>query len=179
MKKAEDRYDGFSIQVKADVRWIVEDEEVDAYTMRVWKEDGILVKVPSVEYTLLHNKTELDAHANVTEDVINSMDNARHYYEQEKAVRRWQHYLIEMPPGVTLSAKEIYDDAGDDEELDYELVNVTVTDPKINFTIQEHWLHFSVARTDTRIAKRGKVAKTSKKSKGANKLASLGNLMSG
>lgn len=144
--------------------------------MRVWRDDGILIKVPAFEYSLLNNKTEFDADTGVDSGVTDAMDDARHYYETDKANRRWQHYLLEFPPGVTLSSKEIFEDAGDDDELDYEIVNVKVTTAKIGFDIQEHWLHFKVARTDTRITKRGKVMKASNKSKGASKLA---NLMSG
>ena len=161
--KTEKRYDGFNIQLKADIHWLKEDEEVEWYSMRVWKGDGILAKVPAYEHTLLHNK--------VSNNVIDAMDDGHHYYEENKESRMWQYYFIEFPPGVTLSSKAIFAEAGDDEELDYEIVRLEIEDSaKYNYKITEHWLHFTVARTDTRVAKRGKVTKKTKKSKGASKL---------
>lgn len=174
VKKNEDHYDGFCIQVKADIRWIKEDAEVESYTMRVWREDGVLCKVPAFEHSLLYNKAEIDGSSRLSNSVINSMDDARHYFEQDKESRMFKYYLIEMPPGITLSSKVVFDDAGDDEELDFAIVPIEVKDgKKFDFTIKEFWLHFTVARTDTKVAKRGKVEKKTKKSKGAAKLDDL------
>jgi sarcosine oxidase delta subunit len=77
---------------------------------------------------------------------------------------------LQFPPGHVLSSKTIYDEAGDNEELDYEIVDVTYTHSKVAGANTEHWMHFKVARTDLRISKRGKVEKKEKKSKMAAKL---------
>lgn len=101
------------------------------------------------------------------------MDDARHHFEENKDNRMFRYFLLEFPPGTTLSSKLIFSGAGDDEELDYDIVKIEVTGGSVNFTITEHWLHFAVARTDARVQKRGKVEKKSKKSKGASKLAGM------
>jgi hypothetical protein len=41
-----------------------------------------------------------------------------------------------------LSSKAIYDDAGDNEELDYDIVDVTYMHPKVSGINTEHWMHF-------------------------------------
>lgn len=171
--KTEEQHDGHSLHVKADVRWMLEDEEVECCTMHVWRDDVILVKLPAVEHSLLHSKDDFDSNDQATETVLNAMDDARHHFEDNRNNRLCSHLLIEFPPGATLSAKLINLEAGDEEELDCEIVKVETTGSTFNFTIVEHWLHFTVARTDTRVMKRGKVEKKSKKSKGASKLANL------
>jgi len=173
--KAEERFSGYSIQTLADVRYILEDPNVEFYTASVWKEDSILVKVPSWAFTALYNRDDINRSGQVEDIVIDAMDDARHEFDSNKANREWRYYLLQFPPGVVLSSKVIYPDAGDDNELDYEIVKVESTHAKAG-TLVEHWLYFQVARVDVRAAKRGKVEKKDKKSKGANKLA---NLMSG
>lgn len=176
MVKTEERYDGYSLQIKGDVRWMLEDQEADQYSMRVWRDDAILVKLPAMEYSLIHNKDEFDVNDDVPESVINAMDDARHHFEENKKNRMFRYILIEFPPGTMLSSKLIFSEAGDNEELDYDIVQIEANDK-----VTEHWLHFTVARTDTRVQKRGKVEKKSKKSKAASKLANLANtnMMSG
>ena len=170
--KTEARFEGFCIQIKGDIRWIVEDEEVEPYAGQVWKEDGILFKVPAYEYSLLHCKDEIDRANGMEQYVIDSMDDAHHYFEENKSNRLWQYYYIEFPAGVTLSLKEIFSDAEEDDELDYEVVKVESTGSKFP-RIVEHWLHFYVARTDVKLHKQGKVTKKTKKSKATGKLAGL------
>jgi hypothetical protein len=44
------------------------------------------------------------------------------HLKENKAYRGWKHLLHEFPVGHDVLAKGIYEDAGDDEELDLELI---------------------------------------------------------
>ena len=173
--KTEERYAGFSIQFLADKRWILEDDTVEPYTGRVWGEDGVLIKMPAFPYLILKNRDILVAHSRVSEEMNNAIDDTRHSFVNDKANRMWAYYLLEFPPGVTLSSSLIFADAGDDEELDYDLVEFEYRPANEMHDAKEMWAHFTVARTDMRASKRGKVDEGSKKSRAAAKLASLGN----
>jgi hypothetical protein len=153
-----------------DIRWTLDDDTIDHYTGRVWKEDALLFRFPAFPYTLLHNRDEMNAKDLIPSNTINSMDNARHEFENNKVLREWKYFLLQFPPGHVLSSKAIYDDAGDNEELDYDIVDVTYKHHKCVGENTEHWVHFQVARPDLRVSKRGKVEKKEKKSKMAAKL---------
>jgi hypothetical protein len=168
--KAEERYHGYSIQILVDIRWTLDDDTIDHYTGRVWKEDALLFRLPAFPYTILHNREEMSSAGWIPDNVINSMDNARHEFENNKVLREWKYFLLQFPPGHVLSSKAVYDEAGDNEELDYDIVDVTYTHAKVTGINTEHWMHFKVARTDLRVSKRGKVEKKEKKSKMAAKL---------
>jgi hypothetical protein len=52
------------------------------------------------------------------------MDDACHEFEENKASCCWKHLLLEFPAGHMISGKDIYEDAGDDEELELELIPI-------------------------------------------------------
>jgi hypothetical protein len=86
------------------------------------------------------------------------MDDARHSYEKNKASRRWNHLLLEFPTGHELSSQVIYDDAGEDEELELEIVpfrycHSTNTDQFNSM----HYAAWNVARSDVRTRARGRL----------------------
>lgn len=168
--KTEHRFHGYSIQIPVDIRWSLDEDEVDHYSGRVWKEDALLFRVPAFPYSALHNRDEIHR-GGASEMVTIAMDDARHDFESGKDRRQWKYLLLQFPPGHTLSSKMIFEDAGDDEELDFDLVTVTYTHPKVpNYSNMEHWMHFTVARTDLRTTKRGRVEKPAKQSRMAAKL---------
>ena len=98
------------------------------------------------------------------------MDNARHQFENHKVLRQWKYLLLQFSLGYVLSSKAVYEDAGDNEDLDYDIMDVTYTHPQAAGATTELWMHFKVARTDLQVSKRGKVEKKEKKSKMAAKL---------
>ena len=119
VEKTKERYDGFCIQGEGDIRWFLEDSEIEWYSVCVWRNDCLLARIPAFEYSLLYNKDEIDQSTHVSNEVTDSMDDARHYYEENKEHHMWQYCLIEFPPGVSLSLKAIFADAGKNDELDY------------------------------------------------------------
>ena len=62
------------------------------------------------------------AHGAISEEMNSAIDDTRHSFVNDEANCMWKYYLLEFPPGVTLSSSLIFQDAGDDEELDYDLV---------------------------------------------------------
>ena len=86
----------------------------------------------------------------------------------------WAYYLLEFPPGVTISSSMIFADAGDEEEIEYDLVEFEYKEGRQMTDTKELWIHAKVARTDVRASKRGKIASDKKKSRAAAKLAALG-----
>jgi hypothetical protein len=167
--KTEERYHGYSIQLPLDICWVINDVAVEAYTAKVWKEDSILLRIPAFPYTLLYNREGVRL-SDRSESVVNAMDNARHDYENNKETRQWKYLLLQFPPGQTLSSKLIFADAGDDEELDYGIVDIETRDNVTEPSRVERWVHFIVARSDLRVAKRGKVTKADKMSRMTAKL---------
>ncbi len=75
-----------------------------------------------------------------------------------------------------LSSKEIYDEAGEDEKLELEIIPIVYSHPMIKGSGTQHWAAWKVVRTDLKVHKRGKIEVKSKKSKAA---ALLGGLIGG
>jgi hypothetical protein len=134
-----------------------------------------------IQYTVLHNREEINAsvtkanvvNASVTKaNVVDAMDDARHEFVNNKAHRESQHILLQFPPGHVLSSKAIYEDARENEELDYDHCEVEIKHEKLAGVGIENWIHYQVARTDLRVSKRGKVEKKEKLSKMAAKIKS-------
>jgi hypothetical protein len=137
-------YDGFEM----DVCWVLEDPEVDMYKARIFSSNSVLLQVPAWSYSMLVNCDELDA--TVTSNLTNAMDDARHEYFANKQAQRFKQLLLTFPKGYVLSSKEIYDDSGEDQELELEIhpIKYNPNPGNRNQTNSEHWAGFKVARID-------------------------------
>jgi hypothetical protein len=113
-------YYGYFIMIPMDVRYILDDQTVEHYKARLFGNNKVLLTIPSWDYCPLYNRDEI-AHQ-VDSNVTDAMDDARHAYEENKASRQWKNLLLEFPAGHVLSSKLIHNDAGDDEELELEIV---------------------------------------------------------
>jgi hypothetical protein len=149
----------------------LDDQSLEYYKARVYSNSQILVTLPAWSYTPLYNRDEIVP--SVPQNVTDAMDDARHSYEEDKESRRWKHILLDFPSDHILSSKEIYDEAGDDEDLLLEMIPVCYTHPTLG-TVKNtvHYAAFKVARADVRAVKRGKIEHKNK-SKGASLLESL------
>lgn len=165
------QYFGYYIVHPMDLRYISRDQTIEHYKARVFTNNQILLTVPSWSFTLLMNRDEISPH--VKPNVTDAMDDARHSFEDNKESRRWKHLLLEFPSDQTLSAKEIYVDAGEDEELELEIVPVTFIDDIDGKEKRVDFAGFTVARTDVRPLKKGKVEHKTNISKGAALLKSM------
>ena len=74
--------------------------------------------------------------------------------------------------------KEIYSEAGDDEDLELELIPIQYTRSKVTGDNCIHYAVWQVARADVQVSKRGKVERKENKSKAAAVLEGIMGQMS-
>ena len=169
--KPEERFAGFSIQVMGDMCWIRDDDDLEVYSAKVWGEDAILVMMPAFPFYVYKHQDKMVVHSDISRDVNNECDDARHSFVNDMSNQKFKFYLLEFPPGVNLSSSKIFSEAGDEEELDYELVDYKCRVPGEMIDRKDLWIHFTFARTNNRATKCGKVQeKQKKKSHAAQKL---------
>jgi hypothetical protein len=150
----------YYIMLPMDIRYILGDTEVEFYKARVFSSNSVLVTLPSWPYGPLMDRDE--AAANVDDCVTNAMDNARHAYSANKAKGQWKHLYLVFPDDHELSAKEMYTDAGEDSELDIEIVPIRTDMQAEKNTDLQHWAAWKIARVDISPVKRGKIDSTTK-----------------
>jgi len=92
------------------------------------------------------------------------MDDARHRFaeDEKKGASNTKDLLLTFPSDYILSSKEIYEDAGENNDVELKIVS-DATNP----SNAEYWAVFTVARLDVKAEKRGRVEKAEKKSKAA------------
>jgi hypothetical protein len=163
---------GCHIMLPMDVRFILDDQTVEHCKARLFANHQVLLTVPSWDHSPLYNRDEIVDH--VHDDVMNAMDDARHAFEENKATRRWKHLLLEFPGGHELSSKLIYEAAGDDDELELEIVPHCCSHKSAPTSFNTlHCAAWKVARSDVRASKRGKVEHKENKSKAASLLDNM------
>jgi hypothetical protein len=101
--------------VPLDICFVLDNVTLEQYKARVFRDNQILVSVPSDQYLVLYNRDEIMQ--SVPLHVTKAMDNARHSFEEHKETRHWKHLLLEFAHGQVLCGKEIYSEAGDDKDL--------------------------------------------------------------
>jgi hypothetical protein len=168
------QFTGYYIMYQIDIRHIADDASVEFYKGRVFTSNSVLLRLPSWPYSVLHNRDEIALSVNAT--ACGALDDARHSFAQEKAAREWKYLVLDFPSDHQLSSKVIYDEAGDDEELELEIIPIQYTHKNIikKGLGSQHWESWKVVRTDVKVHKRGKLEVKSKQSKAA---ALLGGLM--
>jgi hypothetical protein len=167
-------YDGFEILHQLDARWVMDDLQVDMYKARIFSSNSVLLQVPAWSFSVLSNRDEFDGV--VTPNLTNAMDDARHDFFANKEARKFKQIVLTFPKSYVLSAKDIYEDAGEDQELELEILPIKYSNQNKEMH-SEHWAGFKVARIDLKAHKRGKVEAKEKKSKAAALLSSGGSGM--
>jgi hypothetical protein len=165
------QYYGYYIMYQMDIRHIVDDPSIEFYKARVFTSNSLLVKVPAWPYSVLYNRDEILK--NVSTTVTDGLDDARHVFFQNKAAREWKYLILDFPKDHELSSKLIYDEAGEDEELELEIIPLVFSHPPIKGVGSQHWAAWKVVRTDLKVHKRGKMEVKSKKSKASGLLDGL------
>jgi hypothetical protein len=120
---------------------------------------------------LLKKREEIDAGMSAT--VMDALDDARIIFNREKAAREWKYLVLDFPKDHHLSSKEIYKEAGEDEELQLEIIPNVYSHPEIVGLGTQHWAAWKVICTDLKVQKRGKIEEKTKKRKGAALLGAL------
>ena len=155
-----------------DMRFVMDDDSTEHWKARIYSSNQVLLTLPAVDYTIFYNRDNVTG--KVAPNVTHAMDDARHAFEENKASRMYRHLLLEFPSDQVLSAKEIYADAGEDEELELDVVStigVHVSDKA--YSMHQLYAAWTVARTDIKANKRGKVERKDNKSKVASMMASI------
>jgi hypothetical protein len=165
------QFTGHYMMHQIDIRHIADDPSVEFYKGRVFTSNSVLLRVPAFPYSILHNRDEIAA--NVSATTSDALDDARHSFEQDKAGREWKYLVLDFPTNHELSSKVVYKEAGDDEELELEIIPIQYSHPNITGLGSEHWAAWKVVRTDLKVHKRGKLEVKSKQSKAAALLAGL------
>jgi hypothetical protein len=158
-------FEGFFIQYMIDSRWIFDNDKVDPYTARVFTSSSVLFKVPAWSFSVLSSREGFGEYCE--SNVTDAMDDARHDYvaktEQKHEntmpeAKKWRYYLLQFPGDVQLATKCINANAGDDEVLELDIIPIEYQRPDdAKATNEENWAGWTVARTDTKAHKRGKI----------------------
>jgi hypothetical protein len=167
-------YSGYFLAVPTDLCEYFEDQATEHVKGRIYATNQVLISLPSWDYTFYHNGDEFKAKVDsATQD---GMDNARHNFFEHKEARRWKHLLLNFPQDHVLSSKLIYDDAGEDEELKPEIIDIVYSHSRLKTAGKQSSVAyggFKVVRSDLKPTKKGKVEnEREKKSKGASFLDS-------
>ena len=114
---------GYAIVYPMDIQYIKKNQQVEHYKGRVFSDSQVLLTVPAWNYSELYGEVEW-ADSECNENVKAGMQNARHDHRESKDSRQWKSFMFYFPSGHKLSSKEIYKDAGEDQELDVDFVKV-------------------------------------------------------
>lgn len=175
VKDVNAHFQGYWIVMKYDPRFYADDANVEWYKARVYSSNQVLITLPSFDYSQMHCRDQIVS-SKCPQSCTDAIDNGRLGYAKEEKIRQWKYLLLDFPDSHVLSSSEVYSEAGEDEELDFELFPVSSVHPKIpKVSFTDYYIAFRVARTDVAAYKKGKLeTQKSKTSKGAAKLAALG-----
>jgi len=167
-------YHGYFIALPIDWRWYLDDDKTEHVKARVFTDNSVMLTMPAFDYTLLHDRDTITmTNTEKMGYIQDGMDNARHNFTEDKSRRMYKHLLLEFPADQTLNASEIYADAGDNQELEIDFLEVCCNHKSWS-TSERHnvnYAGFTVARTDVDATKKGKVDNpTTIQSKGAMKM---------
>lgn len=152
----------YYLMVPMYIRFILDHQTVKHYKAQAFANH--LMMVPSWTYYPLYNPDEINN--KVDKSVMDAMDDACFH------LKKTRHLTDGNTGGHDLSAKVIYEDAGDDEELKLELIPLDygytgVPSNSINT------IHWKVARSNLRVSRRKKAEHRENKSKAVFLLAGL------
>jgi len=166
-------FKGFWMTLPIDIRFIADDESTTHWKARVFSSNTVLLSIQAWDYTHLNGRDQLENA--VTENVLEAIDDSQHdcaaQPSDKKEARKWKHLFLKFSDEAELSAKSIHSNAGEDENLELELVPVAVEHPKLKgVSYTTMYAAWKVARTDIKARKKGKVEKKDDKSDAARLL---------
>jgi hypothetical protein len=161
-------YDGYYIVLpQFDARYITEDTTEEPVKATLYRQNAVHIRYNSWPYGLLHDRDDLEK--SIDERCMVGIDAKHNEFLQKPGNRKWKHLFLNFPQGHTFSAKALNADAGEDHELELELVELTGdgVKPADCITGRHCYAAWKVARVDTAPRKKGKMAPQEKKSKAA------------
>lgn len=196
------KFPGYAIVLPVEYRRAVVDEDTVWYQAHVIEPNKVLVKADAYPMTLSHQedlsyikdfcenkicKPHLFAAFNrANNQYVSEVNEAlRAESSKDKRDRRFKYFLLHFPDEVELSSSKIYDEAGQFEELETEIIPVKFyprkhhkTNRDVSITNATHYVVFEVARIDDGARIDGSLSVADKlKSKTAEKAAKLDDSM--
>ncbi|CAB9504247.1 expressed unknown protein [Seminavis robusta] len=169
-------HNGYEITMEGDVRDLV----ADAYKATLVGERDILLRVPAMSYSFLHNHEEFQKRAKSNDLYCPSTEEAREQARKrilKDPSRQDRFILLEFPEGVKLTNK-IFSPESTDGEIDFDLMPITI-DVELNGKELPMTITRISWRVTTEARKRRPVRKDKSEeaggatTKGASKLANL------
>jgi hypothetical protein len=165
-------FHGYALFYNVDMRWILDNPIEEPYSARVFSSNMLSFKCMAWPYSLLAMHDELQSE--LPRNIMNAVESEHHKCHEDPIGYKYNSYIIEFPSSQELSSKLINADAGENEELEMDMIELEYerADGSKNAdgskkTNSEVWACWLVARTDTTASKRGKVEFKEKKSKAA------------
>ena len=123
------------------------------------------IQSPAWPHSLIHMHEQLEDA--IPANVLETVEIWQHNYAEKKPLAsKFKENIIEFPNGQVLSAKVLDPNAGENEEIEMELIEVEYDrNDGSDLTNSETWGYWIVAHTDKELVKKGKVQAKEKKSK--------------
>jgi hypothetical protein len=149
-------YYGYYIMTPMDIHYILDDQSVKHYKAHIFTDNQVLFSLPAWPYSPLYNRDEmLDK---IATNVMHAMDDACHAFEENQASCHWKHHLLDFPTGHVMSGKDIYEETGNDEELQLELIPIVYSHATLGSSQNTiHYAAWKVMRSGLAATKRGKI----------------------
>ena len=164
---------GYGILYPMQLGWVRSDTSKEFYRGRVYSDEILMMTVPGSDWDQI--KGGDFSESTMDEKIVGGIHNARqHYRDQVKegnTKRMWKTYLLRFPAGHKLSSKEIYSEAGEDQDLEVDFVKVYLSKKKSSFRYYACW---SVVNKEKKKFARGAIDDEQQMSRNAAKLEALG-----
>jgi hypothetical protein len=169
-------YNGYQITMEGDIR----DFMADHYKAQLVGNNSILLRLPALSYSFLHDQEEYEKRAKSSDLFCPTTEEAhqaaRKRIERDDS-RRERLVLLEFPENLELSNKPFSPDStSTDGEIDFDLlpitINVLVGEKELPMTITRISWKVSVAEKERRPAKKD-APEGASQTKGAAKLANI------
>jgi hypothetical protein len=167
-------YNGYQIIMEGDIRDFMEDH----YKAQLVLGSAILLRLPALSYSFLHDQEEYEKRAKSADLFCPSTEEAHQAARkrlERDASRRERLVLLQFPDDLELSNKPFSPDSTDGE-IDFDLlpitINVPVGEKELPMTITRISWKVSVAEKEARAAKKDSPEEPAQK-KGAAKLANI------
>jgi hypothetical protein len=168
-------FPGFAMIFEIDIRHALDssNDKIEYFSARTFSPNKVLIRIPSWSYCLYTNTDRIQLEAQLKPNFMNALDAKRNSFNDDKEQRMWRHFVLEFEPYHQLSARSIYKEAGDDDNLARKFLTVKYTHPGMNGKHNvKHFMCFWVARVEQGAEQHG--ASSNHETMTANALKDLG-----
>lgn len=167
---------GYAIFYPMQLAWVRTDKSKEFYRARVYSDNYLMVTVPAADWDMIKGG-DFEG-SSLDPKIVGGINNARKHFrdhlkeEGGSKIRMWKTFLLRFPAGHKLNSKVIYEDAGEDQDLDVDFVKTYTNKAKSSFRYYACW---KVANKQKKKFARGFEDNVeAEMSKNAKRLAELG-----